>query len=207
VCRQEGIDGRFNHLDTTSFSLSGDYVPSRVWRRFTLRMATQDHRPDLKQAILELMVSQDGGVPFVSQSWDGNTSDTQIFQERAQALITTLKHSPRPRFGGRLETLRQRQCGQSKAFASITRIPSTLKLVKQVICQASSGTVAQLGCDHALSKCGVMPLWHGPALVVVYSEAAFTRAEATVTKAQQRNLRRSPKQLLHLHARRFETPR
>jgi transposase len=37
----------------------------------------------LKQAVLELLVSQDGGVPLVSQSWDGNASDTQIFQERA----------------------------------------------------------------------------------------------------------------------------
>src|SRR5205085_9637087 len=27
VCDQEGIDRRFNHLDTTSFSLSGAYVP------------------------------------------------------------------------------------------------------------------------------------------------------------------------------------
>src|SRR4029450_3758003 len=27
VCRQEGIDQRFTHLDTTSFSLSGEYVP------------------------------------------------------------------------------------------------------------------------------------------------------------------------------------
>jgi hypothetical protein len=27
VCAQEGIDLRFNHLDTTSFSLSGKYVP------------------------------------------------------------------------------------------------------------------------------------------------------------------------------------
>src|SRR5438094_9732965 len=27
VCTREDIDQRFNHLDTTSFSLSGDYVP------------------------------------------------------------------------------------------------------------------------------------------------------------------------------------
>jgi transposase len=27
VCAQEGIEQRFHHLDTTSFSLSGDYVP------------------------------------------------------------------------------------------------------------------------------------------------------------------------------------
>jgi len=27
VCTRESIDQRFNHLDTTSFSLRGDYVP------------------------------------------------------------------------------------------------------------------------------------------------------------------------------------
>jgi transposase len=27
VCAHEGIDQRFNHLDTTSFSLTGDYMP------------------------------------------------------------------------------------------------------------------------------------------------------------------------------------
>ena len=27
VCKQEGIDLRFNNLDTTSFSLTGEYVP------------------------------------------------------------------------------------------------------------------------------------------------------------------------------------
>ena len=37
VCAHEGIDLRFHHLDTTSFSLSGDYVPDtdeRAIRRF-----------------------------------------------------------------------------------------------------------------------------------------------------------------------------
>ena len=58
---------------------------------------SKDYRPDLKQAVLELMVSQDGGVPFVSKSWDGNTSDTKIFQERAAALLATFQHSPTPR--------------------------------------------------------------------------------------------------------------
>src|SRR5262245_62123911 len=27
ICAQEGIDLRFNHLDTTSFALTGEYVP------------------------------------------------------------------------------------------------------------------------------------------------------------------------------------
>ncbi len=43
------------------------------------------------------MVSQDGGVPLLSTSWEGNTSDIEVFQERARALIATLKNSPSPR--------------------------------------------------------------------------------------------------------------
>ena len=90
---------RFHHLDTTSFALSGDYVPESDEQAITITHGhSKDHRPDLKQAVLELMVSQDGGVPFVSKSWDGNASDTQIFQERAAALMTTLTRSPTPRY-------------------------------------------------------------------------------------------------------------
>ena len=74
VCAQEGIDLRFHHLDTTSFALSGAYVPDSDEQAITITHGySRDHRPDLKQAVLELMVSQDGGVPLVSKSWDGNT--------------------------------------------------------------------------------------------------------------------------------------
>jgi transposase len=80
VCAQEGIDQRFNHLDTTSFALSGEYVPDGDEHALTITHGySKDHRPDLKQAVLELMVSQDGGVPCVSKSWDGHTSDIQVF--------------------------------------------------------------------------------------------------------------------------------
>src|SRR5215211_5145085 len=103
VCVQEGIDQRFHHLDTTSFSLSGDYVPESDEQAITITHGySKDHRPDLKQAVLELLVAQDGGVPFVSKSWDGNTSDTQGFQQRAEALMGAFKAPP--------STLSRRRC-------------------------------------------------------------------------------------------------
>jgi transposase len=99
VCAQEGIDLRFHHLDTTSFSLSGAYVPESDEPAMTITHGySRAHRPDLKQAVLALMVSQDGGVPFVSKSWDGNTSDSAVFQARAQALLAAFQNAPSPRF-------------------------------------------------------------------------------------------------------------
>jgi transposase len=99
VCQQEAIDQRFNHLDTTSFSLTGEYLPESDEHAIAITHGySKDHRPELKQAVLELMVSQDGGVPLVSQTWDGNASDSQIFQDRAQALLSTFKDAPTPRY-------------------------------------------------------------------------------------------------------------
>ncbi len=95
----ESIDLRFHHLDTTSVALSGEYIPERDEQAMTMTHGDSiDHRPDLEQAVLELMVSQEGGVPCVSTSWDGNTSEIQVFQERAQGLMTALQNAPSPRY-------------------------------------------------------------------------------------------------------------
>jgi transposase len=52
VCAREGIDTRFNHLDTTSFSLTGDSVPDSDVHAIAITHGyAKDHRPDLKQAV------------------------------------------------------------------------------------------------------------------------------------------------------------
>jgi transposase len=128
VCAQEGIEQRFNHLDTTSFSLTGEYVPDSDEHAIAITHGySKDHRPDLQQAVLELMVSQDGGVPLMSKSWDGNTSDIEVFQERARALIETLKKSPSPRYlVADAKLYHEDNAANLKALGFITRIPHTL---------------------------------------------------------------------------------
>jgi transposase len=209
VCVQEGIEQRFHHLDTTSFALSGDYVPERDEQAITITHGySKDHRPDLKQAVLELMVSQDGGVPLVSKSWDGNASDTQIFQERAEALMTALASSEAPRYlVADAKLYNADNATNLSKLGFITRIPGTLKLVVQVIAQALKGDMwhrlNETTRYHRIELChfGMAQRW-----LVVSSQAAMERAEASVNKAQQREWEAIEKQLFHLQARRFETP-
>src|SRR5207248_2465805 len=100
VCVHEGIEQRFPHLDTTSFALSGEDAPESDAPAILLTHGSStDHRPDLHQAVLERMVSQDGGVPLLSKRWDGNASATKVLHERAQTLMPTVKNSPSPRSG------------------------------------------------------------------------------------------------------------
>lgn len=209
VCAQEGIDRRFNHLDTTSFSLSGAYVPDSDEQAITITHGySKDHRPDLKQAVLELMVSQDGGVPFVSKSWDGNASDTKIFQERAEALIATFKNSPTPRYVvADAKLYHEENATHLKHLGFITRIPGTLKLVSQVISQALRWDAWQE--LDATTRYQRLELGHygmAQRWLVVSSQAAWERAERTVAKACQRESEAIAKQLFHLQAKRFETP-
>jgi len=209
VCTHEGIDLRFNHLDTTSFCLTGEYIPDSDAHAICITHGySKDHRPDLKQAVLELMVSQDGGIPLVSKSWDGNTSDTRVFQERAKALMSAFKSTPSPRY---LVADAKLYCEDNAASLAklgfITRIPATLKVVSQVMSQAlqwdtwhpvDTKTRYQ---PLALCHYGMVQRW-----LVVYSQAAFERAEATLKKATQREAEAIQKQLFHLQAKRFDTP-
>ena len=206
VCAREGIDQRFNHLDTTSFSLTGDYVPDSDEHAIAITYGySKDHRADLKQAVLELMVSQDGGVPLLSKSWDGHASDTKVFQERARALLTTFKNSPGPRYvvadcklyhGDNAEHL------QSLQF--ITRIPNTLKVVSQVITQAlEMDTWHDVGEQMRYQRLELCHYGMAQRWLVVFSQAAAMRAEATFRQGQQSEDDAIQKQLFHMQAQRF----
>jgi transposase len=209
VCDQEGIAQRFQHLDTTSFSLCGAYIPDSDEQALQITHGySKDHRPDLKQAILELLVSQDGGVPMVSKSWDGNASDTQIFKERAEALIATFASAEAPRYliaDAKLYT--EDNAAYLSKLGFITRIPATLKVVAQVISQALQWDTWQR-LDESSRYQGIELCHYGMAQrwLVVWSQAAWERAEKQVNKAQQHELEAIEKQLFHLQAKRFDTP-
>jgi transposase len=209
ICAHEGLELRFNHLDPTSVALTGEYVPDRDEhaRRIT-HGDSKDHWPDLKQAVLALLVSQDGGVPCVSKSWDGTTSDTQVFQERAEALMSAVKDTPRPRYLVAEATLYgEDNAAHLAQLGFITRRAATLKVGSQVMSQALQHDTWEPfdddTRDQPLELChdGMAQRW-----LVVSARAARERAEAALNKAKQREYEAITKQLFHLQAQRFGAP-
>ncbi|MDX8378765.1 MAG: IS1634 family transposase, partial [Gallionella sp.] len=99
VCRQERVDTRFNSLDNTRFTLSGDYFEKMDDETVAIKLGhSKDHRPDLKQVMLEMMISQDGGIPLIGKALDGNASDNTVFKERSEQLLESFKASETPRY-------------------------------------------------------------------------------------------------------------
>jgi transposase len=83
------------HNDSTTITFHGDYPDAthEEKRQQQLRLAitwghNKDHRPDLKQLLFILTVSQDGGVPVYFQARSGNTADDQTHRATWDLLCT-----------------------------------------------------------------------------------------------------------------------
>lgn len=209
ACHQEGIDRRFTSLDTTTFSLCGAYEhPEDPAAIQIARGHSKDHRPDLKQAVLELIVAQDGGVPFASKSWDGHASDSVIFRERAEALVEEFQQSPTPRYLVADSKLYAEKTARFLAHIPfITRIPATFALEGQVIRQALRDPTAWVAWDSRhryqrveLGHYGIEQRW-----LVIYSEGALERAQHSLAKACKKERTKIDKALSRLQAQRFDS--
>ena len=115
------------------------------------------------------------------------TSDTQIFQERAEALMTAFARSPTPRYlvaDAKLYTEDNAATLQARLYHAHSGHPQAG--VAGDPPSAAVGHVARLDATtryHGLELChyGMAQRW-----LVVSSQAAMERAEASVNKAQQR---------------------
>jgi transposase len=68
------------HLDSTSFHLHGRYDDDPEEVRIT-HGYSRDRRPELKQFVVELMITGEGGVPLFLRVADGNESDQAVFAD------------------------------------------------------------------------------------------------------------------------------
>ena len=82
AAKRLGLAPTFAHLDSTSFHVDGhdnsDEEPSEQVIHIT-RGYSRDHRPDLNQVMLDLIVEQQAGIPMLMKPLSGNTSDAHDF--------------------------------------------------------------------------------------------------------------------------------
>ena len=209
VCQKESVDCRFNSEDTTSFSLTGEYEADCDEHTIEITQGfSKDHRPDLKQAIVEMMVSQDGGVPLVYMAHNGNTSDNKIFQERSKALIESFTKTDLPRY-----LIADSKLYTSKAIKEslnvipfITRVPATVKLEQEVIKDLRSIPLKEWKTldeknrylSMLVRHCDLHQRW-----IVVFSREMMNRSQRRMEKAQEREQEELLKELSKNRKRQF----
>jgi transposase len=89
-----GIAAHHLHIDTTSFSVSGDYATKEEGDPVPIAITygySRDHREDLKQWMLALATTHDGDVPLFLRPLDGKSSDKKDLSAAVKEVMTQLR--------------------------------------------------------------------------------------------------------------------
>jgi transposase len=183
-----GLAPTFAHLDTTSFHVDGRYNSQKVPDEQVVHITrgySRDHRPDLNQVMLELIVEHQAGIPVLMKPLSGNSNDGQAFghvvQEHSAQLHTTygstyLVADSALYSDGNLQQLAKTQ------IKWITRVPATLSDAQAALAQAAPHAMQPLTEGyryHALTSTygGVEQRW-----LLIASELRQPQARRTVDK-------------------------
>ena len=206
VCKKFPLNEKFTSLDTTSFSVSGEYDVDTDENEITIAHGySKDHRPDLKQAVLELVTSQDGGIPLMMKCFDGNASDNKIFKEHCTELMKSFKDSENPRYlVGDSKLYHEDNAINLSEIKFITRIPRTYKEENKAIDMAVAENnwlpldEANKYYIHATTHLNIPQRW-----IVVYSKSAESRSEATLNRQIEKEYLAAECALKHLKNKEF----
>jgi transposase len=94
-----GLTSQFAHLDATSFSFEGEYdldgdsnEPSEDGVIRVQQGYSRDHRPDLNQVVLDMIVERKAGLPVLMKPLSGNVSDPGSFPELIDRHVEHLQN-------------------------------------------------------------------------------------------------------------------
>jgi transposase len=88
------------HLDSSSFHLHGQYETGEPnMEAITITHGySRDHRPDLKQVVVQLITSQRSALPVWLEVLSGNSSDKETFAPSVAAYCQQLGEDEQPYF-------------------------------------------------------------------------------------------------------------
>ena len=94
AAKRLGLAPRCAHLDSTSVQVAGRYNSAEEPEAEVMHITrgySRDHRPDLNQVLLELMVEHQAGIPLLMQPLSGKSRDVQAFGQVIQEHLAQLQ--------------------------------------------------------------------------------------------------------------------
>ena len=89
------------HLDATSFHVDGEYESLLEQGESRIQLThgySRDHRPELKQAVLQMITANQANLPLFMQAASGNTSDKTAFSEIVSSHIKSFQEAVNNRY-------------------------------------------------------------------------------------------------------------
>lgn len=206
--------GHSAHFDTSSLSVYGAYEAQAEGEQSETPKATEgnaplkinhgyskDHRPDLKQMIINLATTGSAAFPIWMEAHSGNASDKKILHQAAQRMrdfCQGLKDVPEFMYVG--DSAMYEKCTQQKgSLIWLSRVPSHIKAAKELL-QRDKNDFIWVELDDGYRMCpieirhqDVHQRW-----VIIFSEHAYQREIKTLEKNIAQEYEQQTKALWHL---------
>ena len=158
AARQFGVKLDSLHLDSSSFHVDGEYLQTQetIVEPGAIHIThgySRDHRPDLKQFIVDLMCSGDGDIPLYLRVGDGNETDSAMFGQ----LVTQFKQQwdIDALFVADAALYTAGNLAQMSQLRWVSRVPATLAAAKQLLLDIdASALVPSLLSGYKIAACG-----------------------------------------------------
>ena len=200
AAKQYGVDLKFRHFDTTNMQVYGEYADQdQATQLINFGYAKHD-RVDLKQFLISLMVSNDGGVPLLQYTVPGNTSDNAHFREVLKTMQHNIIGNEDP-FYAVIDAAFYCEESIQLGILWITRVPDKIKLVGDLKNQFINRDHMEIIDDNYMFS--EVCTWYGEVKqrwLIVYSKMAHERAKNSIMRQIKKEREEAEKALKKLHS-------
>ena len=204
-----GLTSQFAHLDATSFSFEGEYDSDEPPEDGVISIQqgySRDHRPDLNQVVLDMIVERKAGLPVLMKPLSGNVSDPGSFPELIDRHVEHLQNVHGFDYvvaDSSLYSADHVEKLTESGVKFVTRVPETISEAKTRIQEAEIESMEPLKEGYRAEECrseygGVEQRW-----LLVYSEKAEERARENVREKVKKEHEEEAKAFSRLTERTF----
>jgi len=181
ACKKAGVNSKFQHHDTSVMQLAGKYDDGVELVRFG---RPKNGKKGVKQFLISLMVSNDGGIPLLASAIPGDSSDKTHFRKVVTKLKNEIKDSTEDIYHVADSALYTKETLielASSPMKFITRVPYALKASREAFLKNLNFTEIDENysyCELENDYAGVKQRW-----ILVLSEHAKKKEALTLHKA------------------------
>ena len=202
ILMSQGIETRFAHLDSTTFSLHGEYNSEDEHIEEGVicinKGYSKDNAPELNQVVAQMISVNKTTIPIWIEALSGNTSDKSSFKETVKAFQSQFTKTQMPYMVMDSAFYSKSSLTECKDFKWVTRVPEILKDVTNIYLNINRENMQSLGGGYSyIPVCNtyadIRQRW-----LIIFSEKAFNREIKTFEKNLVKLMDKKEKELKHL---------
>jgi transposase len=197
-----------HHLDTTSFLVHGTYEVNDDSKTIeVVRGFSKDHRPDLKQIVLSLVVNGSSSIPLWMDPLDGNSSDKVSFHDtikKVESFRMQIDVEGKSKWIADAALYTKERLLKSNDYVWVTRVPENIKEAK-ALTEKLDEEIAWIEGEEGYKTAEYKSFYGGieQRWLLVFSKQAFEKERKTLEKKLEREERELKQVLWHFGNQKF----